>query len=469
MTTNPFLTLDQQRVGDIYTSSEVMDNLTILCDEFGSRFGGTPGEKQAADFIKQKLEAYGLQNVWLEPVEYVGWRRGDVTFEITSPIQMTIPCITLPHSPPVDLEAVLYNAGDGGPKEFEEAGEQAAGKIAMVTSRPQTKGVKRWVHRLEKYGHSMLAGAAGFIFVNHYPGYGPATGSIGGIGDTDEGLIPAISIGYEDGKFLERLLERKGEVKVRIRSTDVCEPMTSWNVSGEIPGTAANPQIVMLGSHYDGHDISQGAIDPASGTVAVMEAVRVLAKYAGRLAQTVRVVLWGIEEIGLVGSYDYVKQHAAELDNIRFYFNMDSAGGASPKDVMLNEWQALAPVFKGWQKEMALDFRVGQTVSAFSDHFPFLQQGVPTGGMESVERSFGGRGYGHTRYDTLDKAELHHLRDASALAARLALRVASAEAWPVTRRSQAEVAQILDRPEYNEERANMNKIADYVASKRKAK
>lgn len=468
MTTNPFLTLDQQMVGDIYTSAEVMDNLTILCDDFGSRFGGTPGERQAAEFMQRKLEAYGLQNVQLEPIDYIGWRRGEATFEILSPIQMTIPCITLPHSPPADLEAILYDAGDGGPQEFEEAGEQVVGKIAMVSSRAQPKGVKRAVHRLEKYGRSLLAGAAGFIFVNHYPGYGPATGSIGGIGDTGEGLIPAISIAYEDAMFLTRLLERKGEVRVRIRSTDRCEPMTSWNVSGELPGTAAAPQLVMLGSHYDGHDISQGAIDPASGTVAVMEAVRVLAKYAGRLPHTVRVVLWGIEEIGLVGSYDYVKQHAAELDKIRFYFNMDSAGGAAPKDVMLNEWKELEPLIKEWQKSMALDFRVGQTVSAFSDHFPFLQQGVPTGGMESVARNFSGRGYGHTRYDTLDKAELHYLREASALAARLILRVASVTEWPATRRSQEAVAQLLDRPEYNEERAIMNKIAEYVAKQRQS-
>lgn len=467
MSTNPFLALDQQMVGDIYTSTEVMDNLTILCDDFGSRFGGTPGERQAAEFMQRKLQEYGLQNVQLEPIPYVGWRRGSVSFEIVSPIQMTIPCISLPHSPPTDLEAVLCDAADGGPKEFEELGEQAAGKIVMVTSRSPTKGLKRGIHRMEKYGHALLAGAAGFIFINHYPGYGPATG---GVGDNAEGLIPAISVAYEDGLFLSRLVARHGEVRVRIRSTDICEPMISWNVSGELPGTAANPQLVMIGSHYDGHDISQGAIDPASGTVAVLEAVRVLAKYAGRFPQTVRVVLWGVEEIGLIGSYEYIKQHAAELDNIRFYFNMDSAGGAAPKDVMLNEWPELDALFKGWQATMAHEFRVGQSVTAFSDHFPFLLEGVPTGGMQPVDRPpSGGRGYGHTRYDTLDKAELHHLREASALAARLLLRVASAESWPATRRSQAAVAQLLDKPEYNEERAITQKIADYVAKRRQGK
>ncbi|MCZ7665788.1 MAG: hypothetical protein M5U34_00410 [Chloroflexi bacterium] len=84
---NPHLSLDRHIMGDVYTTTEVMDNLTVLCDEFGSRFGGTPGEKQAADFMKAKLEAYGLSNVHLEPIAYTGWRRGAVKLEILEPIQ----------------------------------------------------------------------------------------------------------------------------------------------------------------------------------------------------------------------------------------------------------------------------------------------------------------------------------------------------------------------------------------------
>ncbi|MEZ4682443.1 MAG: M28 family metallopeptidase [Caldilineaceae bacterium] len=463
MATNPFLAIDQQMVGDIYTSPEIMENLTILCDDFGSRFGGTVGEKQAADFIKAKLESYGLQNVHLEPVEYIGWVRGAVTLEILSPVQMTMDCITLPHSPPADLEAVIVDMGDGGPLDFEENGDQVAGKVAMVNSKTQPRGSKRWVHRMEKYGRSILAGATGFIFVNHYPAYGPATG---GVGDNDEGLIPAISVSYEDGAFLSRLIKRHGEVKIRLTSTDHCTPMTSWNILGDLPGNAEDPEIVMLGCHYDGHDISQGAIDPASGAVAVLEAARVLAQYAGKLPHTLRFALWGVEEIGLIGSHAYVDHHQDMLDNIRFYFNMDAAGGARSKDIVINEWPALETLIRGWQKTMALDFMVGKSISAHSDHFPFLLAGVPTGGLEPVQRDLSGRGYGHTRYDTLDKAEIRNLRDAAALAARFALRVANETAWPVSRRSKAEVAKLFDKPDYNEERSIMNEIANFVAEQR---
>ena len=463
MTENPYIAIDRQMVGDIYTSPEVMDMLTVLCDDFGSRFGGTPGERQAAEYLKAKMEEYGLRNVHLEPVEYLGWQRGEVKLEILSPVQIEIPCITLPHSPPVDIEASIIDIGDGGPKDFERAGDAIAGKFAMVNSKTQPRGMRRWVHRNEKYGRSLLAGATGFIFVNHYPAYGPATG---GIGSNDEGLIPAISLSFEDGAFLQRMIQRKGEVRIRLTSTDRTEPMTSWNVIGELPGSDENAEIVMLGCHYDGHDISQGAVDPASGAVAVLEAARMLAAYAGSQPNTIRFAIWGVEEIGLIGSRQYVVDHADELDNIRFYFNMDAAGGDKRKDVMLNEWPVLEPIFNNWQQSMSLDFAVGESISAHSDHFPFLMAGVPTGGMEPVERDLSGRGYGHTRYDTLDKVAIRGLREAAALACRLALRIADASDRPVSRRSDEAVQALFDKPDYQEEAEIRSRINAYKDARR---
>jgi aminopeptidase YwaD len=448
MSTNPYLSIDQQMVGDIYTSPEAMDNLTVLCDDFGSRFGGTPGERLAADFIAAKLTEYGLQNVALEPLEYLGWHRGEVSLEMVAPVDMSLSCITLPHSPPADLEAPVIDLGDGAPADFEKHADEIPGKIVMVNSKTAPRGMSRWVHRNEKYGRSIMAGAAGFIFVNHYPAYGPATG---GVGDNGQGPIPAISLAYEDGAFLQRTMKRKGDVVLRIKSTDSFEELVSWNIVGELPGTSENPELVMLGCHVDGHDISQGAHDPASGAVAVMEAARVLKKYGGPLTHTVRVALWGVEEIGLIGSTTYVEEHADELDKIRFYFNMDGAGGKGRKDVVLNEWPDLEPIFEGWSEEMVLDCAVGESVSAHSDHFPFLMEGVPTAGMGAAVRENTGRGYGHTKYDTLDKIELVGLREAAALAARLALRMANAPVWPVSRRSKADVAALFDQPDYQAE------------------
>jgi hypothetical protein len=458
---NPYLTIDQQIVGDAYTSTEAMDNLITLCDEFGSRFGGTEGERQAVEFFQAKMKAYGLSNVHAEPVEYVGWTRGEAKLEIVHPIQKNLPCISLPHSPPVDMKATLVDLGDGAPDSFDERADEIKGRFVMTTSVVSPKGTKglRWIHRNEKYNRSLMAGAVGFLFVNHYPGYGPATG---GIGHGGEGPIPGVSVAYEEGALLKRLMSGGQEVHIRLLTTDSCQPMTSWNVVGDLPGSGTPEQIVMVGSHYDGHDIAQGAADPASGAVSVLEAARLLAQYAPDLRCTVRFVQWGIEEIGLLGSKAYAEVHADELAAIRFYLNMDAAGAReNNRDLVLNEWPDLAQLAEHWGREMAHRFEVGQSVSAHSDHYPFFMAGVPTGGIQSAERSLAGRGWGHTRYDTVDKVEQDDLREASTLAARLLLRIADAEDWPAAHRTKEEVREVLDSPEYQEEEVYRQRLATF--------
>ena len=457
--TNPHLPLDQKIVGDIYTSSEAMDNLSRLCDDFGSRFSGSEGERLAAEFIQSKFEEYGLKNVHMEPIEYLGWTRGEASLEIVSPIQKSISCISLPHSPPVAMEAVLIDMEDGAPDDFDTRADEIKDKIVMTTSVFEPKDTKRWVHRNEKYGRSLLAGASGFIFVNHYPGYGPATGGISLLGKA--GPISGLSIAKEDGEFIKRLIARKGSVTVRIKTSDSLAPATSWNIVGDLLGNQHPEEIIMLGSHYDGHDISQGAVDPASGVAAVLEAARVLAKYTAPLPRTVRFVAWGVEEIGLFGSKTYVKAHADELKNIRFYLNMDAAGGDMPKDINLHAWPELGETFSRYQKEMALEFAIGQNFHDASDHYPFLLEGAITGGIEAVRASRSGRGYGHTWYDTLDKVNQTNVRDAAALAARLALRIASEDEWPASPRDKDTVTELLKQPERVELYKHRQRIIEY--------
>ncbi|MEA3351119.1 MAG: M28 family peptidase [Chloroflexota bacterium] len=459
MSHTSYLTFDQRIVGDIYTSAESMDNLSILCDDFGSRFGGTEGERLAAEFIKTKFEEYGLSNVHLEPIKYLGWTRGEVKFEIVSPIQKVIPCITLPHSPAVEIEGVIIDMKGGAPKDFTQRADEIKGKIVMVNSVFNPKNIKRWVHRNEKFGRSLLAGATGFIFVNHYPGYGPATGGIGYKGKA--ALIPGISISKENGAFLQRVMKRKGTVNIRLTTTDQLSPMTSWNIVGDLLGDQYPEEIIMLGSHYDGHDIAQGAGDPASGTVAVMESARVLAKHAPPLPRTIRFALWGVEEIGLLGSKAYVRAHIDELKNIRFYLNMDAAGTAASKDIMLHEWPELQGTFEHYRDEMVSDYVIGQSFHASSDHYPFLLAGVATGGIEAIRESRSGRGYGHTFYDTVDKVTQTGMRDASSLAARLALRMTDDDDWPVSQRGEESINKLLEQPGQGEKRA-LNKRLDVL-------
>ena len=439
--TNPYLQIDQQMVGDIYTSQEVMENLTVLCDEYGARFAGTPEEHQAANFIAACFKRYGLQDVKLEAYPYAGWTRGAATLEVIEPIRRTLHCISLPYCSAGDITTELASAGHGSPAEYEALGD-TTGKLVMAqSSSPPDLG--RWVHRKEKFERAVLAGASGFIFVSEHPGVGPETGSLQ---NNREAPIPGISVCQEDGAFLTRLLVRdSGKVTLKLKTTDVNEPRTSWNVVADLPGRENSEEMVILGCHYDGHDISQGAHDPASGMVSVIEAARALSTYAAdSLKRTVRFIAFGTEEIGLTGAFRYIDAHASELDNIRFMLNMDAAGGESRKGIVLHSWDALESFFNTAREQMHAEMPVGQKLNSYSDHFPYFLKGVPSCHMGDPDASPSGRGFGHTAYDTLEKVKLEDLRAASAVGARIALRCANADDFPAKRRDSEAVQKIID-------------------------
>ena len=440
--TNPYLQFDQQMVGDIYTSQEVMDNLTVLCDEYGSRFAGTPEEYAAANFIADCFKRYGLQNVRLEDYPYAGWTRGTATLEVLEPIRRKLPCISLPYCPAADITTELVSAGHGSPAEYEALGYTAIARLVMAQS-ASPPDLGRWVHRKEKFERAVIVGACGFIFVSEHPGVGPETGSLQ---NDQEAPIPGISVCKEDGEFLKRLLARSGgKVTLKLKTTDINEPRTSWNVVADLPGRENSSEMVIVGCHYDGHDISQGAHDPASGMVSVIEAARVLSAYAGdSLKRTVRFIAFGTEEIGLTGAFRYVEAHDSELDNIRFMLNMDAAGGTSRKGIVLHQWDALGPFFDTAREQMNAEMPVGQKVHSYSDHFPFFLKGVPSSHIGDPEALPSGRGFGHTAYDTLDKVKLENLRAASGVGARIALRCANADDFPAKRRDAAAVQEIVD-------------------------
>ena len=142
-------------------------------------------------------------------------------------------------------------------------------------------------------------------------------------------------ISKETGTLLQRAIRRNGFVEAEIETTDTPAKKTSWNIIGDVKGSAANEDMVVIGVHYDGHDISQGAEDPASGLVAGLEVARVMSLHADRLKRTVRFVLFGVEELGLIGAHAYVNNHPKDIGRTRFMFNLDSAGGGGRKGLMV--------------------------------------------------------------------------------------------------------------------------------------
>jgi len=434
--------IEKDIVGEVMTSRSVHETLVTLCDTYGHRFAGSAEGKRAATFIAKRWRRLGLKNVHKEPFKMDAWRRGRATLEVLEPERRTLECIALPNTPATPkggITAEFLSVGFGTPDEFKRLGRAPRGKIVMASSRtPDFE--KRWVHRMEKYGRSIGAGAKGFLFVNHVEGLLPPTGSLMHRGGR---LIPGVGIAKETGAYLDRLAAR-GAVKLKLVVGGRMFRTTVHNVVGEIPGAAHPDEIVLTGGHYDGHDISQGAGDNASGVAAVTEAARVLAPHAGAIDRTIRFVAFAAEEVGLVGSGRYAAEHADELDRVRFMLNVDGAAGSGPFGVSFDRWPDLAPVLTEMGEAMCYPLEPKQGIGIYSDNYAFFLAGVPTGTLSSAPRAAKGRGYGHTAADTVDKPRMRNLQESSSVIARLLLRLANRDAWPVRkRRSPSAVKRLL--------------------------
>ena len=102
----------------------------------------------------------------------------------------------------------------------------------------------------------------------------------------------------------------------------------STTSSGEIPGTDKADEVVLIGAHFDTWHAGTGAADDGNGSAAMMEAMRILKATGVKLRRTVRIGLWGAEEQGLIGSYEYVSVHYANRPSRRAALPARAAGRA---------------------------------------------------------------------------------------------------------------------------------------------
>ena len=117
-----------------------------------------------------------------------------------------------------------------------------------------------------------------------------------------------------------------GAVKVHLVSVQDYQRRVIWDVIGKVKGTQYPDDWVIAGNHRDAW--VYGAVDPSSGTAAMLESVHgigVLLRQGWRPRRTIVFCSWDAEEQGLMGSTEWVEQHASTLNRAVAYFNMDVA------------------------------------------------------------------------------------------------------------------------------------------------
>ncbi|GAB4139097.1 MAG: hypothetical protein Fur0037_05180 [Planctomycetota bacterium] len=190
--------------------------------------------------------------------------------------------------------------------------------------------------------------------------------------------------------------------------------------------------------HLDSWHQAQGCTDNGTGVATTIECARILKAVGAKPKRTIRFILWGGEEQGLLGSIAYVRQHRQEMSRIACVFNHDAgtnwAHSLTVSDSMYGPMQRVfAPVmdleppdpdFAGEVFRLNHRPKIGAGAGG-SDHASFVPAGVPGLDWGLVGRSDYFGVTWHSQWDNLDVAIPEYQRHTSTVIALAALGVAN--------------------------------------------
>ena len=425
-----------------------------LMDVVGPRLVGTPQMKNAHDWAVKKYDSWGITAENQEWGTWRGWERGITHVDMVSPRVSSLHGRQLAWSPATRKKGVtaevmiLPEASDS--KDFENMLSQVKGKFVMIsqhqpTGRPADnweewatekswKNMQEeieetdslWKQRIEKTGYSSRelpkvleeAGAAGIITSNWSRGFG-ANKVFGAY--TKE--TPSIDIALEDYGLLYRLAEHGSapELKVVAQSKDLGE-MPTFNTVARIEGSEKPEEYIILSAHFDSWDGGTGATDNGTGTMVMMETMRILKKLYPNPKRTIIAGHWGSEEQGLNGSRAFVKDHPEIVANVQAVFNQDNGTGRVKYITgqgflhaydYIGRW--LQPVPQEIKGEIETIFP-GTPSGGGSDYASFVAADAPAFSLTSLSWSYWNYTW-HTNLDTYDKIVFDDVRNNVVLAA----------------------------------------------------
>jgi hypothetical protein len=282
-----------------------MDYVTQLTTRFGARPAGSHSEQQAAAWAADYMRAHGFQNVRIEEFPLIGWERGEESVAIVGDHPQHLVANALGHSPGtpaggVEADVVRFISME----DLQAAPDSAVrGKIVFIDF-----GQMYAMQDGSGYGpQTRVRGAA--------PGVAAAKGAVGyimrSVGSDENRLphtgttryvdgkptLPAFALAAPDADQVSRLIGLGQTVRIRMVSGAHTYETHSQNVIGDLPGATRPEEVIVLGSHMDSWDTGTGAIDDGAGGAITMAAARAIADSGHRPARTIRVVLYGSEEV----------------------------------------------------------------------------------------------------------------------------------------------------------------------------
>ena len=394
----------------------VVESLTT---EVGPRLAGTEAEARARDWAVSELTKLGFDSVTVEPFEVPLWERHIERGRIVAPGEQPLVLVGLGGSAStgeagvkgavvrVESPEALQALADGSAKgkivfvdQVMARTQDGAGYSAAVRKRRETG---EQAYRLGAVGALIRSvGTSGHRFAH--------TGQMKRAGTSDLPVVPTAAVSGADADQLGRLLDRHDSVEVELVLTSEYLPAAqSGNVVAEIKGRTRPDEVVIIGAHLDSWDLGTGALDDGAGVGVVVAAAKALMDAMPEGPdRTLRVVLFGAEEVGLVGAKAYAQKHQADLDKIVLAFESDFGAGDiwrldhGVADDALPLIKSMTAMLSPWG---VIPGKPGATGGP--DISVLAQAGVPV--ITPLQNGWDYFDYHHTPDDTFDKLERHSL------------------------------------------------------------
>lgn len=398
----------------------------------GDRFVGAAGDAVAADAVRARFRALGLE-VRDREFTTVGYREGTVELRLVAGGRTfdAVPPYFSPPTPPGGVRGDLVFVAGGEEADYE--GLDVAGKIVVL----QEVGLgysRFWLGTFA--ARAARRGAAAMVVVHPLPW--PYRMSMeAGNGNLERRFcdeqLPVVCVSGIDGGLLLHAIGRgEGEAHLTVE----CElpAVTSWNVSGVLPGSDLGGEQIVVHAHRD-HGLPPGANDNGSGYGTMLEVASALSSHSPR--RSIEFLCTTAEEGTTPGVAAYIEARRGEgtLDSIRAAIDLDMFGvGGRLQLVELGLWPDTEPIpHTEWLmrrlEEVAdeLGYDVGRMTAPWgvAESGRFIEAGVPAAWFWRPDDF-----YYHSAHDTVDKLDGNALKAVADITALTTWRLATADELP---------------------------------------